>query len=176
VGAGSIPTWKRFAPVPIGGTPEEVFARLFAALRTQALADRIRWPLWLPVAMGAGIGLYFSLPEEPAWGFAVMAAGLALAAGTLAGTANRTAFRIALALVAAASLGFGVVKLRTELVRAPVLARNGPYAVWLGPPLRVETVEGERGHRPWSMQAKRRPYPPPKNPRANFSAPPQWGS
>jgi competence protein ComEC len=30
------------------------------------------------------------------------------------------------------------------------VARNGPYAIWLGPPLRVETVEGERGHRPWS--------------------------
>jgi competence protein ComEC len=88
------------------------------------LADRIRWPLWLPVAMAAGIGLYFSLPEEPPWGFAVMAAGLALAAGTLAGTANRAVFRIALALLAAASLGFGVVKLRTELVRAPVLARK----------------------------------------------------
>jgi len=130
VGAGSIPAWKRFAPVPIGRAAAEVFARLSAALRSHALADRMRWPLWLPVAMGAGIGLYFSLPEEPAWGFVVMAAGLALVAGTLAGAANRTVFRIVLALVAAASLGFGDAKLRTELVRAPVLARKmGPAGI-----------------------------------------------
>ena len=32
------------------------------------------------------------------------------------------------------------------------IARAGGYAVWLGEPLRVETVEGERGRRPWSAQ------------------------
>ena len=39
------------------------------------------------------------------------------------------------------------------------VARNGPYAIWLGPPLRIETVEGERGHRPWSapQRTKRNP-------------------
>jgi competence protein ComEC len=33
------------------------------------------------------------------------------------------------------------------------IARAGGYAVWLGDPLRVETVEGERGVRPWSGQS-----------------------
>jgi competence protein ComEC len=39
------------------------------------------------------------------------------------------------------------------------VARNGGYAIWLGPPMRVETVEGKRGHRPWSapQRAKRSP-------------------
>jgi len=32
------------------------------------------------------------------------------------------------------------------------VARTGGYAIWLGEPLRVETVEGERGQRPWSAQ------------------------
>jgi competence protein ComEC len=36
------------------------------------------------------------------------------------------------------------------------IARAGGYAVWLGPPLSVKTVEGERGFRPWSQQKPRR--------------------
>jgi len=32
------------------------------------------------------------------------------------------------------------------------IARAGGYAVWLGPTLKIETVEGERGQRPWSQQ------------------------
>jgi hypothetical protein len=39
------------------------------------------------------------------------------------------------------------------------VARNGPYAVWLGPPTRVETVEGERGRRPWSAPRVNRKPP-----------------
>jgi competence protein ComEC len=80
--------------------------------------------------MAAGIGLYFALPKEPVWGFAVTAAGLALAAGTLSAATHRALLRIALALLAAASLGFAVAKVRTELVRAPVLARKlGPIGI-----------------------------------------------
>jgi competence protein ComEC len=38
------------------------------------------------------------------------------------------------------------------------VARDNGHAVWLGPPLRVETVEQDRGSRPWSAQPKpRRP-------------------
>jgi competence protein ComEC len=40
------------------------------------------------------------------------------------------------------------------------VARNGPYAIWLGPPLRIETVEGERGHRPWSAPIRTKRTPP----------------
>ena len=117
MGAGPILAWKRFAPVPIGGMLAEVLARLLAALRTQALADRMRWPLWLPVAMGAGIGLYFSLPDEPAWGFAVVAAGLALVTGTLAGAANRGG-----APHRAGAVGGGVPWLRVTPSSAPSLS------------------------------------------------------
>ena len=45
-------------------------------LRAQLLAERERWLLWLPVAMGMGIALYFGLASEPpVW---VGAAGLGL--------------------------------------------------------------------------------------------------
>ncbi len=30
------------------------------------LAERDRWPLWIPVAMAVGIASYFALPMEPA--------------------------------------------------------------------------------------------------------------
>jgi competence protein ComEC len=30
------------------------------------------------------------------------------------------------------------------------VSRNGAYAVWLGEKMRVETVQGNRGERPWS--------------------------
>ncbi|MFT5540025.1 MAG: competence protein ComEC [Alphaproteobacteria bacterium] len=29
------------------------------------IAERARWALWLPVAFGAGIAVYFALPVEP---------------------------------------------------------------------------------------------------------------
>ena len=55
-----------------------------AALAT-FLAERERWPLWLPVAMGIGVGIYFDLPSEPplwlaALGLSVAGAGVAVAA------------------------------------------------------------------------------------------------
>ena len=34
------------------------------------------------------------------------------------------------------------------------IARAGGYAVWLGPDMRVETVEGKRGQRPWSLKPR----------------------
>jgi competence protein ComEC len=36
------------------------------------------------------------------------------------------------------------------------LARNGAYAIWLGPAPAIETVEGERGQRPWARQPRTR--------------------
>jgi competence protein ComEC len=39
------------------------------------------------------------------------------------------------------------------------VARTGGYAIWLGRTLRVETVEGERGTRPWAAPQYRRMRP-----------------
>jgi competence protein ComEC len=97
-----------------------------------ALAERPRWPLWLPVVLGTGAGLYFALPSEPpVWvGWAAMAAGLAGAV---------LAFRRPwpLALVAALLIGFGIAKLREAAVATPVL--NHPVIAHLTG--RVMTVE-----------------------------------
>ncbi len=96
-----------------------------AKLRAQAMADRIRWPLWLPVALGGGVGAYFALPVEPAWIWAPAALGLAVVLAVVALRLEHG--RIICALLAASALGFGVAKLHTETVRAPVLAgKIGP--------------------------------------------------
>ncbi|MCH8182860.1 MAG: hypothetical protein IID55_06740, partial [Proteobacteria bacterium] len=36
--------------------------RVALAWRDTLLAERARWILWLPVAVGAGAGIYFALP------------------------------------------------------------------------------------------------------------------
>ncbi|MEJ0041616.1 MAG: ComEC/Rec2 family competence protein [Rhizomicrobium sp.] len=105
-------------------------ASRWRALAASALAERDRWPLWLPAAFAAGIGLYFALPVEPAlpWaGFATLA-GLAAALGV--GSTHRTTLRIALSLIAALAFGFAIAKLRTQSVAAPILARQvGPFGL-----------------------------------------------
>ncbi|MDN4163753.1 hypothetical protein, partial [Nocardioides abyssi] len=68
-------------------------------------AERGRWMLWLPVAMGLGIAIYFELPSEPPiWlGFALAAASLGATFLAPPGSAVRA---LCIGLVAA-STGFG---------------------------------------------------------------------
>lgn len=58
-----------------------------------------RWALWLPVALGGGIAIYFRLPREPPhWvGLAVLVAALATAA-CLRGPAVGLAIAVGLAV------------------------------------------------------------------------------
>ncbi|HXQ42674.1 MAG TPA: ComEC/Rec2 family competence protein [Candidatus Udaeobacter sp.] len=89
-------------------------------LRDNLEAERDRWALWLPVAMGGGIGLYFSLPRQPP-----LAAGpVALGACTLlllVALRRRPALRYAAYGLIAVALGFAAAELRTASVAAPML-------------------------------------------------------
>ena len=116
-------------------------------LRAQLLAERERWLLWLPVAMGTGVALYFALPAEPPlW---PGAAALALIAATLLGLWRRLpgAFRgwapvlLGLAMLLA---GFSVATLRTHLVAAPVLERRAAYEFEATVLLVEERLRGQR--------------------------------
>lgn len=97
-------------------------AALRASLRASLLTEEGRWFLWAPVALMAGVALYFALPREP---FLPALAALALLLA-LAGRRARdrpVAFVLVsfLALVAAgATLG----RLRAAMVAAPVLERT----------------------------------------------------
>ncbi|WP_417600284.1 DUF4131 domain-containing protein, partial [Pararhodobacter oceanensis] len=82
---------------------------------------------FVPVFLGAGVGVYFAGAEEPSGGLLL---GVALAGSLLMGTALRgpelaRPVFLALSLMA---LGFGAAGLRTQMVEAPVLGwqRYGP--------------------------------------------------
>ena len=89
-------------------------------------AERDRWVLWLPVALGLGIAMYFALPREPPhWLMAVSAAAVAMAFAL-----RRRAGGTAAIALAAFAAGFSLAQLRTLAVAAPVLERRiGPVAV-----------------------------------------------
>ena len=113
--------------------------RPWTRFKTAAMAERARWPLWLPVLLGCGIGLYFALPVEPplAVGWAV-AALFALIVGLLR-RRHEPGRAILAAGVCALALGVGLAGLRTWWVAAPVLQGEiGPLTV-TGQAVEVET-------------------------------------
>lgn len=124
------------------GNAARAFAQLLGQgrLADQLEKERARWFVWLPAAFGAGIAAYFALRVEP--GFAT-AAALSVAALGLATACRKAslAHAAALALLAAA-LGFTVAKVRSEWVRAPVLAHEMRRADVTGV---VELVEPRPG-------------------------------
>lgn len=84
-------------------------------------AERGRWMLWLPVALGLGIAIYFELPSEPPLWLGPTLGGGAAAMLFLA-PAGGHARALAIGLVAA-SVGFGLAAWRTTSLAAPVLSR-----------------------------------------------------
>lgn len=105
-------------PLP---APKGLTARLL-------LAERARWPYWLPVMAGLGIVCYFDLPSEPAW-WVVPAVlfGLTLLVPFISG---RPWLRWALLLLLAAVLGFGAAQYRTETLKQSLITRDiGPTTI-----------------------------------------------
>ena len=84
-------------------------------------AERSRWMLWLPVAMGLGIAVYFELPSEPALWLGPLLAASALVLVFLAPSGS-LARALAIGLLAA-GIGLGLVAWRTASLAAPTLGR-----------------------------------------------------
>lgn len=102
--------------------------RLVNGLAGRLAAERARWVLWLPVGIGTGIAVYFSLYSEPArWaGFLTLIPTLGLA-----WLGRKHLVWIALGLgLASISLGFAAAQLRAQRVAAPVLLKRlGPVDI-----------------------------------------------
>jgi len=111
---------------------------LLRACRDHALADRERWPLWLPVGFGAGVGLYFALPIEPSIAVGAVAGLAGLVCAILSARTVQTSFRVLLAALAVVAMGFGYAKWREVSVAAPVLQRNAGLVPLDG---RIESVQ-----------------------------------
>lgn len=96
-------------------------------LRDALLAEQERWPVWLPALVGAGIAVYFALPEEPP---RFVAAGCVGGTALLAVMLRRRAAAPAAVAILACAIGFGAAVWRTDQVAAPVLPyRIGPLPI-----------------------------------------------
>lgn len=123
--------------------PGRYLASVAAWVGATFLAERDRWPLWLPALVGTGIGIYFWLPvEPPLWlGPVLLAAVLTVAA--MVWTHERG--RVAAAALSAAVLGFAAAQTQAWWVAAPVLQHRLNATVIEGQVVKVEPLpEGTR--------------------------------
>ena len=102
--------------------------RLGAAFAEKLGAERERLALWLPVAFGTGIGIYFSLASEPVFW---IGPATAAAAALVAALGRRSAALLLLGIgLCATALGLTVAQQRTWRVAAPVIEKRiGPVEV-----------------------------------------------
>jgi competence protein ComEC len=107
----------------------------FLAFQRLLSAEWQRLPLWLPVGMGSGAWLYFSLRREPGLSSLWLAAALLLAAILLAARKPLIAWAVAMAGMGA--LGFGMAAWQAQRL-PPLLDLPGKAVVVEG---LVETVD-----------------------------------
>lgn len=108
----------------------------------RAVAERSRWPLWIPVFFALGIALYFGLGDEPSLWLGT-GATLALALTLLALRRHLPWRPAGLALLLVAS-GFAVAQLRSAWIEAPKLERP-----WGAGVLQAEVLSAEPRARGW---------------------------
>lgn len=108
------------AATPLGRQTVSPFGWLSANL----LAQRDRWPLWLPVALGTGIGIYFSLLFEPTLLFAAALGMSGLLLGIAAAGTEAPFPKAVQALLAALLIGFSLAKYRTDSVAGAILGHR----------------------------------------------------
>ncbi|WP_245651331.1 ComEC/Rec2 family competence protein [Paramagnetospirillum marisnigri] len=111
---------------------------MLSTLAERLLAERDRWPLWLPVFLGLGIGLYFLAPHEPPlWAgpmvLVVLAVALVLGRG-------RLALFLLVSAALAMAVGFSAAQLRSAVMAAPVVERPTGALMLQGRVLEVEML------------------------------------
>ena len=87
-----------------------------------------RWPLLLPLALGAAA--YMTAADEPGWWVVGLAAGAASLAWVLVRRRGAGLLALMVAFLACAWIGAPAGKVRTTLVAAPILKEQiGPVRV-----------------------------------------------
>jgi competence protein ComEC len=119
--------------------PRGALGRLLRDFGLAIEEERSRWVNWLPVVLGAGIGLYFLLPWEPPL---IAALGLFVAAVVFRLMTRAGGAALVCSVMAALSAGFTLAKVRSEWVAAPVLERSYRAVEVRG---RVEQIEPRPG-------------------------------
>lgn len=131
------PDWIGVFPTARSGS--DAAASLLRAMEECLLAERGRWPLWLPVFLSVGIGLYFALPVEPnlLWGWAGLAACLG---GLLLVRRRSLPLLLAASCLLAVALGYVVVQARSLRLAAPVVERPTGALMLEGVVVEVEAL------------------------------------
>ncbi len=106
------------------------------AIANPLAGERDRWFLWTAPLFAIGIAVYFNQSIEPHWTIAVLS--LVTLAGIRVVCRSSPAAVLLLNLLCIVAAGFGAAKLRTELVRAPVLVKPIRNAIVIGYIKRVE--------------------------------------
>lgn len=120
-----------FRPTEAAGILRAGGAALVARTAAAFAAEHDRWILWLPVLIGIGIGIYFSLPFEPLPWLGPAAFGAAAIACIVFRRAAGSAGYLGLLLAAATLAGFSAAQVRTGAVAAPaVQERVGPTPIF----------------------------------------------
>nr|WP_244434057.1 ComEC/Rec2 family competence protein [Azospirillum sp. B506] len=127
-------------PPALGGRWRRLSVRAFGRLAALAEAEGERWVLWLPVAFGAGVSLYFGLRQEPAW-WSGVAAVAGCAALLMAVRRRLAAAGAAMALLMLAA-GFLVAQAHSYRVAAPALSHSVAAAIVTGRVMAVERRPG----------------------------------
>ncbi len=120
---------------PPSGPPDEalrngdgVMHRFIVWIGHELLSERDRWVLWLPVAFGSGVAVYFLFPYEPPAWLGITGAAVVAVVGLVGRT--RPWLVIAALALGAACAGFAAAQWRTAQVAAPVIAkRTGPVEI-----------------------------------------------
>ncbi len=111
------------------------FYQYSRTIKTILLIERSQWVLWLPVALGLGIAVYFELRFEPPLWTGVSAVMLFFLFRVCM---NRDLWKILTLAGFMVSLGFAIAQWRTEAVRAPILERRIGPVVLQGEIIRIE--------------------------------------
>jgi competence protein ComEC len=94
-----------------------------ARLEAWLEAERTQLPLWLPAGMVAGVGAWFALPGELAWGGFLLAMVALALAGFAFGRGSRIGRSVAIFTLAMA-LGCALIWWKADRIGAPVLERG----------------------------------------------------
>jgi len=131
------PDWIGVFPTARSGS--DAVENVLRAIGESLLAERGRWPLWLPVFLGFGIGLYFALPAEPSvfWGAGGL---LAAAVGWLWSRRRSLPLLLAASCLLAVAVGFAVTQARSLRLAAPVIERNSGALMLEGVVVEVEAL------------------------------------
>ena len=96
-------------------------ARVWASLKQQWAADRVRLTLWSPVALMVGVGAYFTPENEPPFYAGAAALGVCV---LLLAALWRTRLRVWVIALLLIALGFSAAQFRAYRVMTPLLAQE----------------------------------------------------